>query len=812
MIARETRRFFRSSPLVSFTGVLLLAVGVGSSAIAVSLLQAFTSPRYPGMRAQGYATIGEGDSDELAMPISWAQFEKLRPERGGAMRMAAYSPAAEAVVVFGDTRKPVRVAAVSGGFFSGFTVPLVTGRDFNPGEAATAGQHEIILSSPLARLLFGSPNASVGQVVRLGGLPYQVTGVAPRSFSGLFGDTADAWVPANCVVPLRLNLPTGVPPDMWKYMNSFYVLLASDGLSSAGLAECAPRVLPLRAGGESALGVAQGISVDWHRDQTLRRWLRLGLGFSLALAFVSCLNVCLLLLARVPLLVEEVRLKKALGAGSRQISMELATGPAVMMLTGLLAALLLWAAVLLVLVRRSEPEAQLLFGSSSAVFMALACQILLTFAVMLVVAFLPAAMALRSGAVPRMGTTATMDRRILLLMQVPVTVQISCGIGVSILAAMIGASLLGMMRQPLGYDPTHRLVVCLVPTSGTIVFDGASGASAQFLAIQRVLEQVKALPGVRSASYVDEATFDNQKNVDEVQDEDRPSAPPISANHVLVTSGYFGTMGSRILRGRDVAEWSKAHSPREVVVSSMLAGQLFHGTDPVGRAVNVIIPARFGLQVYKYSATVVGIVEDGRAAGYGSSPQPTFYEEGHAYSDAMPHLVVYGEETAPSLEAWTKSALAQWMPAMGVMQIYSLSDKVNASLAPERNRALGAFAGSGVMASVALVGLYGSLAFYLRAKRREMAIRMSLGASPWKIRQMVLVRALRCALAAALLSLPWWFVLGRLSSGDYVGQVAWSTGRAAIITVLCVAGSVLLAMIPASAAGSISPAGILKEL
>jgi hypothetical protein len=271
-------------------------------------------------------------------------------------------------------------------------------------------------------------------------------------------------------------------------------------------------------------------------------------------------------------------------------------------------------------------------------------------------------------------------------------------------------------------------------------------------------------------------------------------------------------MGSRILRGRDVAEWSKAHSPREVVVSSMLAGQLFHGTDPVGRAVNVIIPARFGLQVYKYSATVVGIVEDGRAAGYGSSPQPTFYEEGHAYSDAMPHLVVYGEETAPSLEAWTKSALAQWMPAMGVMQIYSLSDKVNASLAPERNRALGAFAGSGVMASVALVGLYGSLAFYLRAKRREMAIRMSLGASPWKIRQMVLVRALRCALAAALLSLPWWFVLGRLSSGDYVGQVAWSTGRAAIITVLCVAGSVVLAMIPASAAGSISPAGILKEL
>ena len=810
MIAREIRRFFKSSPLVSLTGVLLLAVGVGSSAIAVSLLRAFSSPRCPGMREQEYATIGEGESDELAMPISWGRFEELRQERGGAVRMAAYSPAAEAVVVSGGRHKQVRVAAVSSGFFSGFTLPLEAGRDFTPGEAGTSGQHQIVLSDPLARLLFGSPSASVGGVVVLGGLPYQVAGVAPPPFSGIFGDTADAWTPANCVVPLRLSLPAGVPPGTWKYINSFYVLLASDKLTSASLAESAPGVFHLRAGGESALGAAQGISVDWRRDRTLRRWLRLGLGFSLSLALVSCLNVCLLLLARVPLLVEEVRLKRALGAGPRRISIELTVGPAAMMLAGLLAALLLWAAVLLLLMRRSEMEAQLLFASSSAVLVALAFQLFLTFAVMLAVVLLPAAAAVRSSAAPRMGATATIDRRILLLMQVPVTVQIACGIGVSILAAMIGASLLGLMKQPLGYAPAHRLVVCLAPTSGRIVFAGTGGASPQFLALQRALEQLRALPGVRAASYVDEAPFGGQKNVDEVQRADASSAP-ILADHVLVTSGYFATMGSRILRGRDVAEWSTARSPREIVLSSALAGLLFHGADPVGKAVNVIVPARFGLRVYNYSAIVVGIVEDGRAAGYASSPEPTFYEEGHAYSDAMPHLVVNGAESIPLLEAWTKSALAQWMPAMGVMQIYSLSDKVDASLAPERNRALGALAGSGAMAAVALVGLYGSLAFYLRAKRREMAIRMCLGASPWMIRQMVLTRALRVALAAAVLSLPSWIVLGRLSSNDYVGQVSWSPGRAALITVLCVAGSVLLAAIPAAAAASISPAGVLKE-
>lgn len=811
MMIRESRRFFKSSPLLSVTGVLLLAVGVGSSAIAASLLQAFSSPRYPGMLAQGYATIAGGNNDKLAMPISWGRFEELRPKVGGGLRLAAYSPAADAELASGNLRKRVRVAAVSSGFFSGFTAALAAGRDFTPGEAGTAGQHHIILGESLAKSLFGSPVAGVGQMVMLDGLPYRVTGVAPRAFTGVLGDTADAWVAANCVVPLRLNLAANMPPNMWKYMNSFYVLLASNVESSASLARSAARLLPLQAGGNSALGAAQGVSVDWHRDHILRRWLRLGLGFSIALALVSCLNLCLLLLARVPLLGEEVRLKKALGAGAPRICMELAIGPAAMMLAGLIAALLLWAVAMVALVRVSQLKAQILSGSSSTVLIALGWQMLLTLAVILMVALAPAMAALRSGAAPRMGTTTTVDRRINRLLQAPVTVQIGCAMVVSILAAMIGVSLVGLMKEPLGYDPSHRIVVCLIPASGRIEFQGTTGATPQFLAIQRVLQQIRALPGVRSASYVDAAPLDNQKTVDELQSTDTPRATPVLTNHVLVTSGYLGTMGSKILRGRDVSDWSKARAPHEIVISSMLAGQLFHGGDSVGKTVNVVIAARYGLRAYEYTATVVGIVEDSRSAGYASSPEPTFYEEGHASSDAMPHLVVNGNESIASLEAWTKSAVAQWMPAMGVMQIYSLQDRVDASLAPERNRALAALAGSGVMVAVALIGLYGSLMFYLRSKRREIAVRACLGAPPWTLGQMVLGRALRCAVVGALLSLPSWILLGRLPANDYVGQVSWSPGRAALITALCIAVSVLVAMIPAAAAASISPAGVLKD-
>jgi predicted permease len=810
MIIRETRRFFKSNPLLSLTGVLLLSVGVGSSAVSLSLLLTFSSPEFPGMRSQGYATIGEGESGSVAMPVPWKRFEELDREQHGAVRLAAYSPSGESVRL--ASGKSVRVAAISSGFFSGFAVPLAAGRDFAPGEAEVAGEHKAIISAALAQILFGSPSAALGRAVLLNGDAYQITGVAAPAFHGIFGDSADVWVTANSVVPLQLNLPNSdrSSSGLWKYLNTFYFLAASDLESSDQLAANAGRLFPLRAGDGSSLGAAQGISIDWQRDRTLRRWLRLGLGFSLSLAFVSCLNVCLLLLARAPLLVEEVRLKRALGAGTGRISIELATGPAAMMSAGLLASLLLWAVALVVVARLSPLNEQLLLGSATTVLLALARQMFLTFALVLSISLVPAAAALRSSAAPRMGNTTTAGRRVMFLMQVPVSVQIGCAIGFSILAGMIGASVLALVKQPLGYDPSHRLVVCLAPSTGTMVFHGTTGASAQFLALSRVIDRVRALPGVEAVSY-GAAPFVGGSSVDSIQIADTSSTLPLLANHAVVTSGYFNTIGSRILRGRDVSNWIATGTSHEIVINNMLAAELFQGADPVGKSVNLIVPARFGMRLFKYSATVVGVVEDARDAGYASSPRPTFYEEGHAYSDARPLLVVYGEESAHSLEVWTRQAVAELMPGMGLDRIYSISDEINASLAPERFRALGALAGSAVMTAVALIGLYGSLAFYLRAKRREMAVRICLGASPGTIRRMVLVRAFRCAFVAALLSLPMWLIFEKLSANDYLGQVSWSPGRAAAITLICVAGSVLLAMIPAAAAASISPVSVLKD-
>ncbi len=808
MILIESRRFFKSSRILSLTGVLVLALGLGASAVAASLLLAFSSLRYPGMRAQGYATIGEGSGDGIIMPISWNRFAELKTATG--MQMVAYSPPLEVQLETNSAQKSVRISAVSSGFFPDFTAPLFAGRNFTPDEVETG--HVAILSADISKAMFQSPRDAIGHQVLIKGSPYLVVGVAAPDFHGLFGVTTDAWVPANCVIPLVMDMG-GNPRSyagVWKVLNTFYVVTASDALSSAHLADTANRSFPLRLSSRSLLSAAQGISVDPGKDEVIRRWVRLGLSFSLAFALVSCLNVCLLLMARAPLLAAEVHLKHALGASTLRILIELAIGPLTMMLAGLLASFAFWIAMLTIVSRLAFVNRQLLVGSASTVLWAFVIQAILAVLLIVVISLIPATVALRAGAAPRMGLTSTIGRRTGLFMQAPVAAQIACGVVVWILAGMITSSLLFMMERPLGYDPAHRTVISLM-LSGPTTFVSKPGASDEFLALNQVIERLRRLPGVRNVSYVNSAPVVGGQSIENLQNPDDSAALPIAANAIVITSGYFHTMGAKILKGKDVSAWIETGATNEIVLNELAANKLFSGQNPVQRQVTILVPAHYGLPTFRYQARVVGIVENMLNGGYASSPQATFFEEGHAYSDGMPNLVVDGDQSLHFLETAAKEIVAEQMPGMKVRSVSSLEDEVQKTLTPEKNRAFAALVGAAAMAFVSLVGLYGSLSFYLRSKRREMAVRICLGASSWIIRRMVIGRAFLCTCMAALLSLPLWFILRTLSSHDYLGAASWSWGRAVLITLVCIVASTLFACIPAAATSSISPSEVLKE-
>jgi len=813
MILREARRFYRGSRLLSLSGVVVLALGIGASAVLLALMLAFSSLTYPGMRNIAYATIAEETEGGGSIQIAWPRFEQLRASTGGRTTLAAYSKIINTTLEVNGNRRPVRVAAISSGFFSVFTPRLVAGRDFSQIEEVQAVRRVAILSHLLAKSLFGSAENALERFVVIDGLAYKVVGVAPSGFRGIFGDLAEAWVPASCVIPLILKAPSGesTAPDVWKYIAAFYGVGESDHVSSTELVADLVHSLPLRVGSDAPLHVSQGLTTDPVREIRLRKWLRLGFLLALFFTIVSSLNYSLLLLARTPRYAKEVSLKRALGAGIGRLMAELMIGPATMVGSGLVAAFMFWA-VAMILISRVPAFGQPVRGSLHTGFLAFGIQVPLACGLTLLIALIPALSFLREGA-PRGGYESTGNQGTGFLLQFTVTLQIAFCIATWILAGMIVSTVTSLMRENLGYNPSHLTVVSIGPGPGGVSF--AVGANRSFptvSAIRSLIDEVTDVPGVRSASFASNAPFDPQMGTLTLQRIDDASAPPRTVNQVLVSPDYFRTMGTRTLRESASSE-SLTWGVNEIVINEALSKELWPKESPLNRAVRLTDPNGGGIPAVTFAAVIVGVVEDMRISGVSASPEPTVYlsVNGAEFFDISPYLVVNGSESEQALQDVVHRQVAALMPGLGVLSTYSVNDRARASLLREKQRAYCSIAGALTMALLACIGLYGALAYYVGSKRRELAVRICVGASPWAIRRIILARAAWCAISAVILCIPVWPILAQLSSNDYLGRVSWSTGRAILISMGCVSASVVISLVPATAAASISPADALKE-
>jgi predicted permease len=815
MIIRETRRFLLSSPLLSFSGILVLALGIGASALALALLFAFSSLAYPGMRAFGYATMAEEAEGGGSERISWGRIDESRDALGQGVALAAYSnPISTAMETDGVSRK-LKVAAISSGFFAVFTPRLAAGRDFTPSEESQAGKHVAILSSSLAVALFQSPANALERTILLNGKPYVVVGVAPSGFHGMFGEAVEAWVPANCVIPLAYNFPpVQFPnPDVWKEIGSFYGVLASDRLSSAALAAALPNLLPLRVAGKAPLHISQGLTTDPIRDMNVRKWLRLGLLLALFFTIVSSLNYCMLLLARTPRYGDEVRLKKALGASSGRLIAELMVGPAAMVGAGLVAASLLCAGGMMLIARVSPFYAQLALGSWRAALLAIGIQLLFAIILTLVIALLPALGFLRADTVPRMGYTTTASRRTGFLLQFPVVLQIALCAGTWILAGMIVSSFLSLMRVPLGYNPSHLTVVqfAIAGDSMNFLVGGKHHSDPDIAVLEGFADQLAAIPGVRSASFTTGIPFADPGGTLAIQRMDNLSAAPRTIGEIMASPRYLNTMGIRILQGGGFSP--HGIGVQEILINQRLAKELWPNENPTDQSVRLFYAGGSGIPSFAKTARVVGVMEDLRLMGYAETPEPAILSSinGTYFFDARPTFVVNGAASLKTIGEVASRQGAAFLPGFRVDSVNSVREQADASLGKDRQRTYFALGGAMIMAIVAYIGLYGALAYYVNTRRRELAVRICLGASPWAIRKIVLSRAAWCAAVALLLSLPLWPVLAQLSSNDYLGQISWSTGRALLIAFTCASVSVLVSLLPAAAAASVSPSEVLKE-
>jgi predicted permease len=663
--------------------------------------------------------------------------------------VTAYSPDDMAFGRGGDAHE-LRGMRVSANFFSTLGVRPAVGRFFLPEEEGNpTAPRVLVLGYGFWQRQFEGSRSVVGRTLAIGEDQYTIVGVAPRGFTGVTTEPVDAWVPLTAnVTPdeyaswlrsrqaywLRIvgRLRPGLTPDKAAAIAtaSLRAGAARDGQSPRELATLAPTVrlvsvLPRQA-----------------RAGTADARIAILLGaVSILVLLIACANVANLQLARGVARQREVAVRIALGIDRARLVRQL-------ILETVLLALAAGAAAVAVTVWGGGIVRRVLFTSNlgttnAADARVIAYTALAAIAAGIVSGLLPALQssrpavsdALRAGARAG-GPMRSRTRTALLVVQAALTVVFLVG------AVLFVRSLRRIQALPLGMEP-ERVLVVTARTSGMRITSAETSAL-----YTRLLDAARAAPGVESAalgiglpfatSWAEAVTVPGRDSMPLTRD----GGPYFNG----VTSDFFRATGMRILRGRGLTEADRGTAARVVVVNKTLADLWWPNEDAIGHCMKVggdTMPC----------AQVVGIVENSRRQNLIEDPAVQFFvplDQAPKWADVRVLFVRPAGDAAKAVESLRRE-LQNRVPDAPYIEVSRLEDRVNPQMRTWRLGAT-AFGVFGLLAVVvAALGLYSVLAYDVSRRIRELGVRVALGAGRGDIARMVVGRAVRVAVAGALI-------------------------------------------------------------
>jgi predicted permease len=799
--AHFTVRSWRRQPGFALGAVLVLALGLGTSTAMFSALDRIL-----------FRPLPYGDADRLV------NLGMTFPATGGRSPVllhsseyqARWKPAPEPFIAVTTTadvgntcdvteQQPERLlcAAVESNFLRTLGVRVALGRDFTPEDDVRGVPPVAIISHEVWIRRFGADPGAISRTLNLNGKRIPVIGVLPAGFA-VPGGHSDILQPQQAYLRDRFDgallaafgrLKPGVTPE--RAEAAIAPIIAATAMGSGGIRPASvpghtsqPRVVPLR---DYLLGDASRVA-----------WLLLGAVAGLLL--IACVNVTNLILARMAARDREFAVRSALGAGRARLARLAMTESVLLAIAGGGTGLLLAAAMLRVFVRlapSSIPE----IDHASLDLRVFAVAGVLAMAAGVAVGIWPALSVLRSGAL-QYGARATAPARPQIRFTL-VTVQI--GVTVALLAgsALLLRTLWNLVAVPLGYQSERVVTMNVIPN----VTRYAPGTSGPFF--EQLLERIHQIPGTAAATMSSAgppngvALAGMNFPVDR-QPRARELVSPIRIREV--TPGYFQTLGIPILRGRAFAEADRTAQPA-VILSESAARMLFPGQDPIGHTVQMPSGNQW--------AEVVGVAREIRNTGPTAEPEPELYalwrrtaSSVTSFSNRAFFAIRTQARTADAV-AWLKQAVADLDPQLPVT-IQLLDDEVAELTERPRFLAwlLSAFAGLALL--LAAAGLYGVASYLVTQRRRDIGVRMAIGAAPRDVAQQVVSEAARWILGGAACGCALGWMSTRALQSQLYGVQAldpWSWAGA----LLALALALLIAVFrPAYRAAHVDPIAALR--
>ncbi len=784
---RFAARRLRRVPGFAAATVFVLALGVGATTAAFSVVNAILLEPLPFpapsrlvrlthvVGEPGPAAVDQSDASVLLYQEAARAFDGVAAWRFADGNLGASRQDPNAI--------RVRGARVTSNFFDVLGVRPALGRTFAPGEDRPGKNGVVVLSARVWKKRYGGDPNTIGRQVVVNDVPRVVVGIMPESFAYPAGQV-EVWLPLSLdparTEPAAFDL-TGIARmkrgvSIAAAQADLARVLADGRAAAAERVHLAPRVQPLR---DSIVGSVSGL-------------LWLVFASAILVLVVACANVAGLFLVRAERMQVELAVRAALGSGLAGM-LALSLGEAALLATGAGGAGILMAALAVGTVRRLGAalalprleevgvDARVL---SFAVGTAVLCALLVSAAPLLRAHRVSMGHALRSA-----GTTG--DRAHRRGRSVLVAAQVAFGVVLVTASGLMTRSFVRLSAVSPGFDADH-----VVATRVLLPF-ARYDAAARRAFFDALVSRVRATPGVRDAGLTDWVPLSGDHHDVAVEVEPNPS--PADHPVALVGASYFATLHIPLLRGRTLGMQDAAHPLEEAVVARAFAERYWPGDSPLGKRIR---PA--GDRWY----TVVGEAADAHYAGLDKAADEMVYlpilDSGGL---ALVARTAAGDGATLAAVRAVVRTLDAAVPTYEETPLRRLVDDASG-----RARALVALlaAASVVTLALAAVGLYGVMEAAVGARRREIGVRMALGAPPRAIRRMVSLAGLRLAgigIAAG--------VIAAFSTSRLLASVLYGVGPndlATLVTTTAIVLAVAFAAtwIPARRAASVDPCEALR--
>jgi putative ABC transport system permease protein len=766
-VAQDVRyalRGLRRNPGLATVVALTLGLGIGANATMFGIVDRLLlrPPAYlesPEMAHRIYLGRTFDGEESFTSNISYKRYLELREGSSSLAEAAAFFNT-EIVFGVGDEARELRTGMVSASFWPLFGVRPAIGRFFTPEEdRVPEGSPVAVLGYGYWQSRYGANPDAIGTSMRIGRKIYTIIGVAPKHFSGTDMEAVAAFIPitsgANDLFGGGISDPTryySTHRMSWMEMLARRKRGVSVDAAIADLtavvrrsyaAESGRRVDQLRprivvASILRERGPQQG------QDSKVATWLG---GVSLVVLLVACANVANILLARAFRRRREVAVRMALGISRGRLVAQLFSESLVLAVLGATAGLLVahWGGGVL----RATLLPNVDWGSTLADPRVLAFTGTAALAAGILTGVVPAfqsvrsdvAAALKSGGA-RSGLHRSRLRTGLLVFQAALSVMLLVGAGLFV------RSLRNVRTLDLGYDPDRVVFV-------SAEMRGLRLPTEELAALKRrLVERARELPGVENAGRTLTVPF----MINSTEDLFVPGIDSVArlGDFYLhaVSDGYFETIGTRILRGRAIADADREGAPLSIVVSQSMAKKLWPGKDALGQCVKV------GADTMPCS-TVIGIAEDIRRGSFDKDEGLQYYVSVDQRRRNSGGLFVRTHGDASRQTERVRRELQKVMPGVSYVTAMSLRDILDREV---RAWQLGStmftiFGGIGLL--LAAVGLYAVMAYDTAQRTHELGVRIALGAQTGDVVRLVVAGGLRVAVIGVAIGAAVALVAGR---------------------------------------------------